>query len=183
MPLALEDLEPKPLDALTEAVEPLSGIVGMTETDDASHVMPFDDSVGGGFHDDSVSDGFHVETAEDIVLRSSGASEFQMPNASEEFFGSALESLPPAAAEPPLSTLPSPRSRTLPNQTYRTSLSQRLHRRRSLSRWWRAVRSCEQPRHAAARPPARSDDDGKHGRASPESGAPRRSASRLPRSR
>ena len=101
VPLALEDLEPKPLDALTEAVEPLSGIVGMTEKDDASHVVPFDDSVGGGFH---------VETAEDIVLRSSGASEFQMPNASEEFFGSAFEPPPPVATEPEPEPQPEPAS-------------------------------------------------------------------------
>lgn len=91
VPLALEDLEPKPMDVLSEPVEPLSGIVGMTDTGDASHVVPFDDSV---------AEGFHVETSEDIVLRSSGASEFQMPNASEEFFGSAFEPPPPVAPDP-----------------------------------------------------------------------------------
>ena len=117
VPLALEDLEPKPLDALTEPVEPLSGIVGMTEKDDASHVVPFDDSVGGGFH---------VETAEDIVLRSSGASEFQMPNASEEFFGSAFEP-PPARA--PLHAEPEPEPQ--PSQPVQPSPSQSLNRMRN----------------------------------------------------
>jgi hypothetical protein len=94
VPLAFEDLEPQVSDISSEPVEPLTGIVGMTETGDASHIGPLDESV---------SDGFHVETNEDIVLRSSGATEFQVPNASEEFFGSAFEHPPaeiPTAPEP-----------------------------------------------------------------------------------
>ncbi len=90
VPLAFEDLEP---EALNEPVEPLSGIVGMTDSDIASHVEPFDPSI---------SEGFHVETSEDIILESSGASEFQMPNASEELFGSALAPPPPPPEPEPI---------------------------------------------------------------------------------
>src|SRR5262249_55746516 len=92
VPLAFEDLEPESQTSLSEPVEPLPGIVGMTESDDTSHIGPLDESVGHGFH---------VETSEDIVLRSSGASEFQMPNASEEFFDSAFGP-PQASPQPPV---------------------------------------------------------------------------------
>ena len=90
MPLAFEDLEPESTH-LSEPVEPLSGIVGMTDSGDVSHVAPLGESMG---------DGFHVETSEDIILRSSGATEFQVPNASEEFFGAVPEPLPPVLPEP-----------------------------------------------------------------------------------
>jgi tetratricopeptide (TPR) repeat protein len=96
VPLAFEDLEPHSADILGEPVEPLSGIVGMTESGDVSHVGPLDESVGDSFHSDS----FQVETSEDIVLRSSGATEFQVPNASEEFLGSTPEPPPAIVPEP-----------------------------------------------------------------------------------
>ena len=96
VPLAFEDLEPQVSDIPSEPVEPLTGIVGMTETGDASHIGPLGESVGHGFH---------VETNEDIVLRSSGATEFQVPNASEEFFGSAFGHPP---AEIPTAPRPEP---------------------------------------------------------------------------
>lgn len=59
-------------------VEPLSGIVGMTESGDISPIEP----------------------SEDIVLRSSGASEFQVPNAADEWFGSEYAAPPPVPADP-----------------------------------------------------------------------------------
>jgi tetratricopeptide (TPR) repeat protein len=94
VPLAFEDLEPESSGILSEPVEPLSGIIGMTDTGDASRVGPLE----------SLGHGFHVETNEDIVLRSSGATEFQVPNASEEFLGSTPKPppliLPEAEPEP-----------------------------------------------------------------------------------
>jgi hypothetical protein len=60
--------EPYPADA----VEPLDGLVGR-EVD-----LP----------DDGSGDNFTVETSEDIRLESGGGSEFQMPDASQELFGS-----------------------------------------------------------------------------------------------
>ncbi len=90
VPLAFEDLRPEaePMTEPIEPVEPLSGIVGMTDTGDVSHVEPLSGPIG---------ENFHVELSEEIVLESSGASEFQMPNASEELFGSAY---PPPEREP-----------------------------------------------------------------------------------
>jgi tetratricopeptide (TPR) repeat protein len=57
--------------SLEEPVEPLSGLVGRHDQDPGPdlHVS---------------SDGWEVETAEDIVLESAGASEFQVANAAEE---------------------------------------------------------------------------------------------------
>lgn len=80
VPLAFQDLEPETLEPSSEPVEPLSGIVGLTEAPDVSHVEP----LGGWLTED-----IRVEMSEDIILQSSGASEFQMPNASEEFFDTA----------------------------------------------------------------------------------------------
>ena len=94
MPLAFEDLRPEP-DSI-EPVEPLSGIVGMTDMGDVSHVEPLSGPITGGFH---------VELSEEIVLESSGATEFQMPNASEELFGSAFAPPPPP---PPVFSEPEP---------------------------------------------------------------------------
>jgi hypothetical protein len=64
--LEIEDLRVtnEPAD---EAVEPLAGLVGR-DVDEADE------------------DGWAVETAEDIVLSSSGGSEFQVPDASQELF-------------------------------------------------------------------------------------------------
>ncbi len=89
-PLALEELEfsrldtdvnePPPIGLETEeldlvneptdqAVEPLAGLIGRDV-------------------EEGVEDGWAVETSEDIVLRSSGGSEFQVPDASQELFTS-----------------------------------------------------------------------------------------------
>jgi tetratricopeptide (TPR) repeat protein len=105
-PLLLEDLEPAALSpadlepppegleldepaSLVEPVEPLSGLIGR----DLDAETPLDDE-------------FSVETSEDIVLRSAGGAEFQMPNASEELFAQVPDFLPfgevaPVAGAPP----------------------------------------------------------------------------------
>jgi tetratricopeptide (TPR) repeat protein len=67
---------------LEDSVQPIAGLVGR------------DDDVDLGSFD-HVTD-FRVETAEDIVLNSSGGSEFQVANAAEELLG-----LPPDAAPSP----------------------------------------------------------------------------------
>jgi tetratricopeptide (TPR) repeat protein len=65
---------------LEEPVEPLSGLVGR-------------DNRESGAKAPEVSDGWQVETAEDIVLRSAGGSEFQVANAAEELLSRAGRSL------------------------------------------------------------------------------------------
>jgi tetratricopeptide (TPR) repeat protein len=94
VPLALEELDlsvesgPPPegieLDepvTLEEKVEPLAGIVGLSDSQrDALDSDALDSR--------EVSEEFRVETAEDIVLQSSGGSEFQVANASEELLTS-----------------------------------------------------------------------------------------------
>jgi hypothetical protein len=104
-PAGMQFQEPEPYD---DEVEPLEGLVGR-EVD-----MP-----------DEMPGGFNVETSEDIVLRSSGGSEFQVPDASLELFAGNSRGerapfeenapLPPpmmeshsAAAEPEASTVPEP---------------------------------------------------------------------------
>jgi tetratricopeptide (TPR) repeat protein len=103
-PLMLEELEPAPLEDIErpmglerpesllggETVEPMAGMVGQ-ETDDAEP-LPED---------------FRVETSEEIVLRSSGGGEFQMPDASQELFSrtpdvSIFGDVSPPAAEAPV---------------------------------------------------------------------------------
>jgi tetratricopeptide (TPR) repeat protein len=103
VPLALEELDlsvesgavPEGIEleqpvTLEEPVEPLEGIVGLS------------DSQRDGLDSDAldtleVSEEFRVETAEDIVLQSSGGSEFQVANASEELLtrGFGLTEPPP----------------------------------------------------------------------------------------
>ncbi|HVL18805.1 MAG TPA: tetratricopeptide repeat protein [Gemmatimonadales bacterium] len=102
-PLMLEELEPAPLEDIErpmglerpesllgeETVEPMAGMVGQ-ETDDGEP-LPED---------------FRVETSEEIVLRSSGGGEFQMPDASQELFSRTPEvsifgDVSPPAAEAP----------------------------------------------------------------------------------
>jgi tetratricopeptide (TPR) repeat protein len=99
-PLTLEGLEPAALDDIErplgleppeallgdEMVEPVAGMVGQ-ETDDA---------------DDGSGD-FRVETSEEIILQSSGGGEFQVPDASQELFTRAPESLPFGEPGPPAS--------------------------------------------------------------------------------
>ncbi len=102
-PLMLEELEPAPLEDIErpiglerpesllgdETVEPMAGMVGQ-ETDDA----------------EPLAEEFRVETSEEIVLRSSGGGEFQVPDASQELFSRAPDfsvfgEAPPRAAEAP----------------------------------------------------------------------------------
>jgi len=99
VPLAFEDLEPEAPQVPSEPVEPLSGIIGMTESNEVSHVEPFVERFSGGFQ---------VEMSEDIVLQSSGASEFQVPNASEELFGSDHAARAPMPPEPVAAPEPEP---------------------------------------------------------------------------
>jgi len=94
VPLALEELDlsvesgPPPEGiqleepvTLEEPVEPLAGIVGLSDSQrDALDSRTLDSL--------EVSEEFRVETAEDIVLQSSGGSEFQVANASEELLTS-----------------------------------------------------------------------------------------------
>ena len=94
VPLALEELDlsvdsgPVPegieleqLVTLEEPVEPLAGIVGLSDSQrDGLDSKPLESL--------EVSEEFRVETAEDIVLQSSGGSEFQVANASEELLTS-----------------------------------------------------------------------------------------------
>jgi tetratricopeptide (TPR) repeat protein len=94
VPLALEELDlsvesapaPEGIEleepvTLEERVEPLAGIVGLSDSQrDALDSNPLDSL--------EVSEEFRVETAEDIVLQSSGGSEFQVANASEELLTS-----------------------------------------------------------------------------------------------
>jgi hypothetical protein len=104
-PAGIEFQEPEHFD---DEVEPLDGLVGR-EVDEPDE-MPGD---------------FNVETSEDIVLRSSGGSEFQVPDASLELFAGNSRGerapfeedapLPPpvaeshsAAAEPEASPVPEP---------------------------------------------------------------------------
>jgi tetratricopeptide (TPR) repeat protein len=106
VPLALEELDlsvesgPPPEGiqleepvSLEEPVEPLAGIVGLSDSQrDARDAHPLDSL--------EVSEEFRVETAEDIVLQSSGGSEFQVANASEELLtsrGFGLTEPPPPA--------------------------------------------------------------------------------------
>ncbi len=98
MPLALEELDlsvesgppPEGIEleqpiTLETPVVPLAGIVGLSDTQR--------DGL-------EVGEEFRVETAEDIVLRSSGGSEFQVANASEELLDSRGFG-PPEPANPP----------------------------------------------------------------------------------
>jgi tetratricopeptide (TPR) repeat protein len=105
VPLALEELDlsaesgppPEGIEleqpvTLEEPVEPLAGIVGLSDSQRDAIDSDTLDSL-------EVSEEFQVETAEDIVLQSSGGSEFQVANASEELLTSrdfGLTEPPPA---------------------------------------------------------------------------------------
>ncbi|HKT60554.1 MAG TPA: tetratricopeptide repeat protein [Gemmatimonadales bacterium] len=84
-PAGMEIEQPVTLD---EPVEPLSGLVGRHDQESGSdlHVS---------------SDSWQVETAEDIVLNSAGASEFQMANAAEELLDSSVSHAEPSLGERP----------------------------------------------------------------------------------
>jgi hypothetical protein len=98
VPLAFEDLSPESPADFVEEVEPLIGLVGRDEEDVVAEpladVEPFEGRDAGGFEH---TGDFQVEMSEDIVLESSGASEFQMPNAAEELYGFS----PPPPSAPP----------------------------------------------------------------------------------
>ena len=98
-PAGMEIEEPVLYD---EPVEPLDGLVGR-EVDTPSEP----------------ADEFRVETSEDIVLRSSGGSEFQVPDASQELFAhGAFAERPRLEADKAVgswsSATPEPTSETLP---------------------------------------------------------------------
>ena len=106
-PLELEDLDltidsaPPPEGIqleeraeLTDTVTPLEGIVGLS------------DSQRDGLDAIDIPDEFRVETAEDIVLQSSGGSEFQVANASEELLTGGRSSLEPELPPTPASEEP-----------------------------------------------------------------------------
>ncbi|MGH7497403.1 MAG: tetratricopeptide repeat protein [Gemmatimonadales bacterium] len=95
VPLAFDDLQPEPSNELTEPVEPLTGLVGRNLEGIVAEQLPDLEPFGG-----SGSDEFHVETSEDIILQSSGASEFQMPDAAEELFGTVAPPPPPLPPTP-----------------------------------------------------------------------------------
>jgi Tetratricopeptide repeat len=86
----IEDLH-RTSETTAETVEPLAGLVGR----DVDH---------------GVEDEWAVETSEDIVLRSSGGSEFQVPDASQELFASrqAPEPGPLGESKPIQETRPEP---------------------------------------------------------------------------
>ena len=84
--------EPAPYD---EAIQPIEGLVGR-ELDELDEL-------------DAPVDEFRVETSEDIVLRSSGGSEFQMPDASQELFSRSVGGeRPPFDAGPQAFSEPAP---------------------------------------------------------------------------
>jgi tetratricopeptide (TPR) repeat protein len=107
-PLALEELDlsvesgppPEGIELeepvkLEEPVQPLAGIVGLSDAQREGLGSDTLDSL-------EVSEEFRVETAEDIVLQSSGGSEFQVANASEEL----LTGRDLGVAEPPPPPMP-----------------------------------------------------------------------------
>lgn len=88
----LDDVRPEGIEleqpvSLDETVEPLAGLVGR------------DDQAEAGSHD--AGSDFRFETAEDIILTSSGGGEFQVSNAAEELLGERGPQHPePMPAEP-----------------------------------------------------------------------------------
>jgi len=78
---------------LEEPVEPLLGLVGRDEEPpEVGHL--------------EIDEAFHVETAEDIILRSAGGSEFQVANASEELLEVRFQANP--VPEPDVASLLEP---------------------------------------------------------------------------
>ncbi len=120
VPLALEELDlsvesgspPEGIElespvTLEEPVQPLAGIVGLS---DAQR-----DVLDAGTLDSlEVSEEFRVETAEDIVLQSSGGSEFQVANASEELLTSRGFGLTEPPPPPPQASERSPLDAEVP---------------------------------------------------------------------
>jgi len=91
-PLVLEDLEPA---RLADLDAPPAGLERDESVLDAEPIAPMSDLVGRDldFAEPAAGD-FRVETSEDIVLESSGGSEFQVPDASQELFSRAPDTSP-----------------------------------------------------------------------------------------
>ncbi|HEX3232586.1 MAG TPA: tetratricopeptide repeat protein [Gemmatimonadales bacterium] len=97
MPLGLEELVRPPEEAellpegleldqpvtMDEAVAPLAGLVGRDEVDEPEVAESVAETVAESAADID-ADGFQVELSEEIVLRSAGGGEFQVPNAADE---------------------------------------------------------------------------------------------------
>ena len=103
-PLDLVGIEPEAMEAVEEPPEGILLEEPVTFEDDMEQVEPMPGMIGRGedLQDDSeeqlersgpmvFGDDFRVETAEDIVLESSGGSEFQMANAAEELLNRPAE--------------------------------------------------------------------------------------------
>jgi hypothetical protein len=89
-PMAMEDLEPSALKDIPEEpagveLEPPRGMFDEPARP-ADSVEPIDGLVGRELEMPEEADEFRVETSEDIILRSAGGSEFQVPDASQELF-------------------------------------------------------------------------------------------------
>ena len=116
-----------------ETVEPMAGMVGQ-ETDEA----------------EPLAEEFRVETSEEIVLRSSGGGEFQVPDASQELVqpGAGTSPSPRSAAtgrrgageEPVAAPSPSPK----PNRPWRAETTRRCST--SGRCWWRRWAWCRRAR-------------------------------------
>ena len=104
--LELEDLH-RTSETTAETVEPLAGLVGRDV-------------------DQGDEDEWAVETSEDIVLRSSGGSEFQVPDASQELFASrqAPEPSPIGESRPVQETRPEPAEEPPPRYVELSALAQ-----------------------------------------------------------
>lgn len=103
-PLMLEDLEPAPL-AQADLEPPPEGLELEEPVRFAEPVEPLSGLVGRDDAESDLLDEFRVETSEDIVLRSAGGGEFQVPNAAEELFAREIEHSP-FGAETPLASAP-----------------------------------------------------------------------------
>jgi hypothetical protein len=98
-PLDLEELEPSALRDEAEAPPPGLELESAPPVDDSSE--PMADLVGREVDiPERMTDEFQVETSEEIVLRSSGGSEFQVPDASQELFARTVIEPSPFASPP-----------------------------------------------------------------------------------
>ena len=106
-PLVLDDLEPSRLDGFDA---PPAGLEREEPVLDMEPIEPMQDLVGREVDvAEPVADEFRVETSEEIVLQSSGGSEFQVPDASQELFSRAPETSPfGEMVSPPRVTAPEP---------------------------------------------------------------------------
>ena len=104
-PLDLEVLEPSALR--DEAAAPPPGLEPELAPPVADSSEPMADLVGREVDiPERMTDEFQVETSEEIVLRSSGGSEFQVPDASQELFARTVIEPSPFASPPPAPPAP-----------------------------------------------------------------------------